>query len=81
MREKQRRADLRNQGIDPDAVEAPVKTYDTSFMNQYEVSADLEEEKTEEQPAAESNPGSAAAAGNNQQQPRGKKGKKAKKGK
>ena len=36
MREKQRRADLKRQGIDPDAdAEKPKKTWDESYLNQY----------------------------------------------
>ena len=36
MREKQRRADLKKQGIDPDAdAEKPKKEYDTSWMEKY----------------------------------------------
>ena len=59
MREKQRRADLKKQGIDPDAEETnqPTKQYDTSYLDQYNVE-DGEEEKKEE---AEE-PVSAAAA-------------------
>ena len=51
MREKQRRADLKKQGIDPDAEDEankPKKQYDTSFMDQYNVEEDGEEEKKEE---------------------------------
>ena len=48
MREKQRRADLKAQGIDPDAdQEKPKKEYDTSWMQQYE-GADEEEKKEED---------------------------------
>ena len=37
MREKQRKADLRKQGIDPDAeVEKPKKTWDDSYLKQYD---------------------------------------------
>ena len=55
MREKQRRADLKKQGIDPDAdVEKPKKEYDASFMDKYafdygdEDGQDGEEEKKED---------------------------------
>ena len=65
MREKQRRADLKAQGIDPDAQDnanKPAKQYDMSWMQQYE-NGDDEEEKKEEQPAEEEeNVGQAAAA-------------------
>ena len=47
--EKQRRSDLIKQGIDPDAGkdEAPKKTWDDSYLKQYEP-IDEEEEKKEE---------------------------------
>ena len=49
MREKQRRADLKKQGIDPDAdQEKPKKVYDTSFMDKYQYDYGEEEEKKEE---------------------------------
>ena len=35
MREKQRRAELKKQGIDPDAEDKPKKTWDESYMNKY----------------------------------------------
>ena len=47
MREKQRRAELKAQGIDPDAQDKPKKEYDQSWMKQYEVPED--EEETEEE--------------------------------
>ena len=44
MREKQRRADLKKQGIDPDAeVEKPTKTWDDSYLKQYEIDDNEEE--------------------------------------
>ena len=47
--EKQRRSDLIKQGIDPDAgKEAPKKTWDDSYLKQYEVIDEEEEEKKEE---------------------------------
>ena len=66
MREKQRRADLKAQGIDPDAEDnanKPAKQYDTSWMDQYNVVEEEEEEKKEEQPE----PVSAQAAAAQQQ--------------
>ena len=55
MREKQRRAELKKQGIDPDADTAPAKKeYDTSYLKQYgyddgdEDGDDNEEEKKDE---------------------------------
>ena len=66
MREKQRRADLKKQGIDPDAeanANKPAKQYDTSWMDQYNIVED-EEEKKEEQPEE---PVSAQAAAAQQQ--------------
>ena len=67
MREKQRKADLRAQGIDPDTVDnanQPAKQYDTSWMQQYEQGGDDddEEEKKEEVPSTNENVGQAAAA-------------------
>ena len=57
MREKQRIADLKKQGIDPDADkdEPKKKTYDTSFLKQYEVFEDEDEEETKDghEPVAE----------------------------
>ena len=64
MREKQRRADLKRQGIDPDAeanANKPAKQYDTSWMDQYNVVEEEEEEKKEEeQPEPESAQAAAA---------------------
>jgi hypothetical protein len=51
MREKQRIADLKKQGIDPDADkvdEKPKKEYDTSFLKKYQL--DEEEEETKDSP-------------------------------
>eukprot|EP00351_Strombidinopsis_sp_SopsisLIS2011_P002968 CAMPEP_0116885948 /NCGR_PEP_ID=MMETSP0463-20121206/19592_1 /TAXON_ID=181622 /ORGANISM="Strombidinopsis sp, Strain SopsisLIS2011" /LENGTH=69 /DNA_ID=CAMNT_0004545467 /DNA_START=138 /DNA_END=347 /DNA_ORIENTATION=+ len=48
MREKQRRAQLKAQGIDPDAPEPEKKTYDTSYLQQYEGAYDEEEVKEEQ---------------------------------
>ena len=48
MREKQRRAELKAQGIDPDAGNEPVKTYDTSYLDQYYGAEDDEEESKEQ---------------------------------
>lgn len=56
MREKQRRAELKAQGIDPDAVDQKQeKKYDDSFLKKYEVdygdeNGEAEEEKKEEEP-------------------------------
>ena len=47
MREKQRRADLRAQGIDPDALPetgTAKKTYDDKFLQQYQADYDEEED-------------------------------------
>ena len=82
MREKQRRAELKKQGIDPDADAAqPKKDYDTSFMKQYEYDYGDEggdgdeEEKKEEDDSASHSAASQSAAAN---QPKGKKNKKTK---
>lgn len=56
MREKQRRAELKAQGIDPDTVEQKKeKKYDETFLQQYQVDygdedGEPEEEKKEEEP-------------------------------
>ncbi len=78
MREKQRRADLKKQGIDPDAEEnanKPKKQYDTSFMDQYNLEDDGEEEKKEEAETEEEPNSAAAAAASNQNAKAGKKKK------
>lgn len=56
MREKQRRAELKAQGIDPDAVEQKKeKKFDDTFLQKYQVEygdedGEPEEEKKEEEP-------------------------------
>ena len=54
MREKQRRADLKAQGIDPDAVDEPkTKQYDDKYLQQYNFDygeEEVEESKEEEVP-------------------------------
>ena len=48
MREKQRKAELRKQGIDPDAEDnKPKKQYDMSWMQQYQAPEEEEEKKDE----------------------------------
>ena len=76
MREKQRRADLKKQGIDPDADECankPKKQYDTSYMDQYNL--EQEEEEKKEEAETEELPISAAASASNQNFKAGKKQK------
>jgi len=54
MREKQRRAELKAQGIDPDAQEDKSKQYDASFMDKYNYDyGNEEEEKPEEEESKE----------------------------
>ena len=54
MREKQRKADLKKQGIDPDEEQKPKKTWDDSYLKKYQVDygeedvSNQEEEKKEE---------------------------------
>ena len=51
MREKQKKAELKKQGIDPDAVkeEAPKKKeYDDSFLKKFEF-LDIEDEESKEE--------------------------------
>ena len=51
MREKQRRADLKAQGIDPDAedkTKAGAKEYDQKFLDQYKFEYGIEQGETEE---------------------------------
>ena len=90
MREKQRRADLKKQGIDPDAdVEKPKKEYDASFMDKYafdygdEDGQDGEEEKKEDdddvgKSAAASQSAASQSAAADQGKGKGKKNKKGK---
>ena len=55
MREKQRRADLKAQGIDPDAVDEPKKKeYDDSFLNKYNYDYGNEEEESKDEKVEES---------------------------
>ena len=51
MREKQRRAELKAQGIDPDAEDQqPKKTYDDSFLKKYDYGNEDEgEEETKQE--------------------------------
>ena len=91
MREKQRRADLKKQGIDPDAdAEKPKKEYDASFMDKYaldygdEDGQDGEEVKKEDDDvgksaaASQSAASQSAAAAGDQGKGKGKKNKKGK---
>ena len=54
MREKQRKAELRKQGIDPDEQVKPQKTWDDSYLKKYQLDygeedvSNQEEEKKEE---------------------------------
>ena len=63
MREKQRRADLIKQGIDPDAdkEDTQKKDYDTSYLDKYNFDYGDEENKEDEQKEEEETTQAAAA--------------------
>ena len=75
MREKQRRADLIKQGIDPDAdkQETQKKEYDTSYLDKYNLDDGDEENKEDETKEEEIT--QAAAATQSSKQGKGKKNK------